>query len=113
MTLPSLKDFIRRSQVIDMYRSFLRKSKRIEDDILRGNIREELKTQFRLNSHLRDPMAIKSCILEAHRNLQKIDSIIAVSSLGIPTQSQPRARTNGLLDTETDKRLGIDWPWEK
>ena len=62
----SLKFFIRRAQVLKLYRDFLKQSSYIQRQDLRNSINQEIRSQFRNNKHLSEDV-IPSLLSEANR----------------------------------------------
>ena len=63
---PSLKYFIRRAQVLKLYRDFLKQSSFIQRVDLRSSINQEIRSQFRNNRNLSEDV-IPSLLSEANR----------------------------------------------
>lgn len=120
----SLKVFIRQAQTLKLFRDFLRKIRQIPDSSLRLQLQQEVKSQFRYNSHLVDSMAIKSAKIEAQRSMKQIEALITPltqqqqiqpSSNDIHKHHNETVMNNNPVDNEDEKeyRVGSGWPWDR
>jgi hypothetical protein len=100
------REFTRRRQVLTLFRSMLRAANQLEDSALRTSITKEIGAGFRQNRDLRDPVAVKVTIQEAHRQMKQLQSMGQNSSAydadSWINQSEP--------DDERG-RVGKGWPW--
>lgn len=111
----SLKDFIRRAQSLKLFRDFLRQIRRVPNQQLQSQIRVEVKTQFRYNSHLVDSMAYKSAMIEAHRSLKQIEALSVKGSeneIGDAVVDNHDS-TDESSSSDGNYRVGTGWPWDR
>lgn len=101
-----LKVFIRKGQVVTVYRAMLRSIRYIDDNFVQVDLRRQVTTGFRSNMYLKDAGLIAQAIKEAHGHLKMLNDMGRRSSLAADSwinQSTP--------DDERG-RVGTGWPWE-
>lgn len=123
----SLKDFIRRAASIKLYRDLLKSSAKIKDADLRLSTKQEIITQYRLNQHITDPMAIRSLLAQGARAQNQLIALTTPESTEddeavdrIPTESQRshsssndwRSSPDNLGEGDVRGRVGTGWPWD-
>ena len=87
--------FVRRQQVLCMYRTFYRTARRISDKDLQISILDQIRTSFKTNAQITDNSTVKACIAEGKRSLQQLESIVETAGV-----------------SEKEKYVvGNDWPW--
>ena len=94
--------FVRRQQVLKMYKDFRRALRGVADDHLRISIKGQVMHEFRSNQGLKDTVAIKTLLNEAKRNLEKLRAMGDV-----PTALVKEEEGSGEL------RVGTGWPWQR
>ena len=104
---PSLHQFIRKQQVLSLYRSLLLTARKIENPDVSKGILDQIKYEFRERQFTVDPAVIKTAIVEGNRNLQKIKSMFGTE------KSSPHVEPSGTNADEVDMRVGQGWPWER
>ncbi len=111
-TLP-LRDFMRRFQVLSLYRNMNRAARQVPDPNLRRSLCQEIRVGFRQNQAMKDVVSLKSTMVEANRQLQQLRSM---STPGSSTISAPPPPGSWLGDSTPDDergRVGTDWPWQR
>ena len=123
----SLKDFMRRAASVKSYRDLLKSSAKIKDVELRQSTKQEIISQYRLNQHITDPMAIRSLLAEGARAQKQLIALTTPESTEedetadrIPTEGQrPNIRSNdwrsspdNLGEGDIRGRVGTGWPWD-
>jgi hypothetical protein len=104
----SLKDFMRKVQVLTMYRSMNRATRKIENSHLQQSLLIEIRDGFRMNCNMSDPMTFKSTMIECGRQLKQLQA------MSEPSFVDPTSWINQESDDgEEHGRVGVDWPWEK
>ena len=107
----SLKQFIWRSQVLNMYRSMNRAARKVSDPQLRKSLVAEVRAGFLANRSMTDPMSLKSTMIESNRQLKQL---VALTSNRLDTTNDPSSWINQPgEDGEVPGRVGQDWPWMK
>ena len=103
-----LKVFMRRAQVLNLYRGMNRAARLVSNLELRKSLCAEIAINFRQNQHLKDSMSLKATLLEAHRQLKQLQAMGAEGSahetgswLGESTEDDERGR------------IGTEWPWQR
>jgi ClpP class serine protease len=120
----SLPDFMRRVQVLALYRSFLRETRKIKaDDQLRRDLTTKIKEDFRKNRDITQHAITKMLMTEANREFKRLaDLVDSMSGMEVPepVQGAHGSTVDGLSadikgdidDIDTDMRVGAGWPWE-
>jgi len=120
-----LQAFVRRQQVLRLFRALQRGAKDLEDQSLAMHVREQIRFEFRNNSNLKDNVTLRNLIKDGQRQLTKLLSMgkkAAISS----TSSSSSLQQDGWLGSggdgsgvvggqdEGDKRgrVGTGWPWQ-
>ena len=98
--IPSLRDFMRRSRVLSLYRSLLRAAPR--------HLRGEVAPAFRAHAQERDPAAIALCVAEAERQLD----LVRFHAGGARGASGLAGVAKGVAPGEPPA-VGAGWPWER
>jgi hypothetical protein len=102
---PTLKDFIRRSEVVLIYRRFLRKSNEIQDLELRRTIQFEISSAFRRN-RISTVSAVQLYLSEARSSLKLLEALVS-------NQGNSDSKQGNNNDVEDQHyRVGQEWPWE-
>ena len=101
--------FVRKQQVLQMYKDFRRAGREVADDCLRQSIRTQVIHEFHCNKSLTDTVAIKTLMTEARRNLEKLRAMGQSSSMPPPSESE----RDGEDENERQHRIGTGWPWAK
>jgi len=121
-----LSHFIRRQEVLKMYRQFLRGTRQIEEHALRDDLRQQVRISFRNNSQLSDVSTIRNLLKEGKRFKSQLEALgkggsgsVSLSGIG---SSNPSARAGpdraeSWLDCDDDEdvhgRVGVKFPWQK
>lgn len=104
----SFKDFVKRQQVLQLYRNLLMKAKSIpNNNELKKSIIEQIRSDFKVSKGITDPMALKSLIQEGHRGIQRIQALNSESA----TNSD--SWINNSDEDDVRGRVGNIWPWQK
>ncbi|RYH13883.1 LYR motif-containing protein [archaeon] len=108
-TLP-LRFFIRRKQVLSLYRNLIRNATRVHDESVQRDIISQIRTDFRRNAHVQDSLVIKSLIQEGNSNLKILQGMAYKDSKAHSIRAQ-----GSWIEQEdpVDKRgrVGEGWPW--
>ena len=75
--IPSFKDFLRRNQVLGMYRSFLREANNLQGG-QRDEIKSEIISQFRKSQFEKDKVAIQRYLADGRRYGNNMYFIISI-----------------------------------
>jgi hypothetical protein len=105
----SFRFFVRRQQVLQLYRTFLRASGRVADPELKKELSAQIKHEFRSNVSITDAVVVKSLITEATRNLERLQAMARTSDVMVQDQN------NSVTTDEDDERgrVGKGWPWQR
>ncbi len=101
-----LKVFIRKAQVIQLYRSILKHIQKIDDDYVKRDLKSQVTSGFRKNISLKDS-EVPQALREATDHLKFIQTMV---------QRRSAADDSWLASsTESDEkgRVGTGWPWQK
>lgn len=113
-----LQYFVRRKQVLDLFRQFLREHRRISDQSLRSDIKRQISYEFRnygklptsLDEYEKISRNISVLIVQGERSLQQLKDL-----------SVTHSNSNDINDSwinindpeDTRGRIGTSWPWSK
>ena len=100
-TLP-FHAFLQRNKILSLFKDLWRSSRDVVDTDLRSSIRNQISNEFRFNREKRDPVAIKTLMLEGLRNLEKLR---AMGGGDIKQQDVDATATS------KSGYLGAGWPW--
>jgi len=103
--------FVRRQQVLKMYRDFRRAVRGVADDHLRDSIKGQVLHEFRSNRDLTDTVAIKTLLNEAKRNLEKLRAMGGGGD--VTAEAVPAAAAAAEADGGGELRVGTGWPWQR
>lgn len=101
-TLP-LHVFIRKRQVLDLYRKSLRAAKRANPSHVREVLLSEVKREYRNGASINDAMTIKTLIVQGKRNLDTLQGMSAEAPADSWLSTQDEEDVRG--------RVGTKWPW--
>lgn len=112
-TLP-LKVFIRRQQVLTLYRQLLKTSKGVVDEDVRNGIRQEIRSGFAQGKILTDSASIKTSIVAGQRSLSQLEDMCGVKPSNSAKQQIPDAGSwiNTKDKDDVRGRVGTGWPWK-
>lgn len=102
-----LKIFIRKAQVLQLYRSMLRCLREIDDIYVQVDIKKQIISGFRENISLTSDSHVAQAIQEGHHHLKTLSSMAKRQSIAEGSWLQS--------GTETDEkgRVGEGWPWHE
>lgn len=101
--------FVRRQQVLELYRKMQKGAQKLEDKVLGTEIRTQIRHEFKHNASLTDNMALRNLMQDAQRNLVKLQSMGQHSSRRKDDASWLYADES---DGDERGRLGKGWPWK-
>ena len=114
-TLP-LHVFIKRQQVLRLYRQLLKTARGIEDEQLRASLREEVRIEFKNSKSLVDKVAIKTAIIQAQKSLTQLEDLSSRKSTASSGNTSKAKVTGSWLDSSESGdirgRVGTGWPWK-
>ena len=124
---PPLHVFVRRQQVLRMFRALMRGAADLSDKSLTSHVREQIRFEFRNNSKITDNVALRNLIQDGQRQLTKLQSMgtkaahqlahaspLPVSNSGSGSGSGSGSSWLNEQDREDQRgRMGAKWPWEK
>lgn len=106
----TLKDFMHRLQVLNMYRGMNRAVRRIDDLKLRQSLTDEVRRSFRDNRGISDAVTLRTTMIEGNRQLKQLIALGADRSSGV---ANPQSWINGPAEEgEEPGRVGTGWPWD-
>ena len=109
--------FVRRQQVLDMYRKMHRGAGQLVDKELGRDIRAQIRHEFKHNATLTDNMALRNLMQDAQRNLIKLQAMTLGSTASSQTKSVGSTwlhgrEANGDDSDDERGRVGKGWPWK-
>ena len=121
-TLP-LHVFIRRAQVLQVYRQLLRATRPCSDPQLKQDLVQQIQVEFRRNQFVQDKNLIRSCISDATKAVKKIQDVCsphqtpaAVKTTSSTDANKKKKDPNSWLGVEDEidprGRVGEGWPWQ-
>jgi hypothetical protein len=112
-----LRDFMRRFQVLSLYRNMNRAARQVADPNLRLSLCEEISVGFRQNQMMKDVVSVKSTMVEANRQLQQLRAMGASGTGSTAAAAKANAPPGSWLGDSTPDdergRVGTDWPWQR
>jgi hypothetical protein len=105
-----LQVFIRRAQVLRLYRNMLRLTRpEGEQKEQRQQLREHVRDRFRTYQHVQDHKLIATLIADGQRQMEQLKAIVDTAASGSGGDSW--------INTKDEKdprgRVGEGWPWEQ
>ena len=116
-----LQAFVRRQQVLRLFRALQRGAKDLEVQSLAVHVREQIRFEFRNNGSLKDSVTLRNLIKDGQRQLAKLLSMgkkAAVSSSSSSLHQDGWLGSGGdgsageSLDEDKRGRVGKGWPWQ-
>ena len=107
----SLQEFVRRQQIVTMYRKMLVQARRIPDSNVSQGITQQIKDDFRNNKTVKDPVAVKSLIVEGARSLKQIEAMSKDGSQSSGSAGSSGSWLDSSEEGDTKGRVGSGWPW--
>ena len=99
--------FVRRAQVLSLYRQFQRSIGHVEDQTLKKDIKSQVYSQFRANRSTTDNVVVRYLIQDAKRQLIQLQAI---------TNQDKTCIENSWINTKDADdergRVGTGWPWK-
>jgi len=74
----TLKQFMRRSQVLAQYKSFLKTIKRLPDQTYAEDLIKWVRSDFKANKNVTDVETIKFHLSHGEKQLQKLERMISI-----------------------------------
>lgn len=119
-----LQVFIRRQQVLRLYREFNKTVRFIPDESLRIDLKRQIRADFKQNMNIKENSIVRVLMQEAQRHLVMLQSM-GTSSLKLISKQSLNNKGNiednidsnswlGMDDPEDPRgRVGVKWPWDK
>lgn len=118
-----LHAFVRRQQVLRMFRALLRGASDLEDRSLVGPVHDQIRFEFKNNAKITDNVALRNLIQDGQRQLSKLQSMgtkalkqrqagSGEEGLHAPSGHAGSWLNDGAADAEDIRgRVGTKWPW--
>lgn len=74
----NFRQFLLRSEVLSLYKTFLRTAREIPDETSRKEMIDWIRKDFKQNKHLTDETSIKMMIQYGQRSLKEVESSVAL-----------------------------------
>lgn len=74
----NFRQFLLRTEVLNLYKTFLRTVKEIPNESSRKEMIEWIRTEFKQNKHLTDETSIKMMIQYGQRSLKEVESSVGL-----------------------------------
>lgn len=116
---PPLHLFVRRQQVLRLYRALQRGTNDLEDATLVASLREQIRFEFKNNSKITDNVALRTLIQDGQRQLTKLQSMskkVASATNNSSFGVKPKASDSWIDQQDADDvrgRVGTNWPWNR
>jgi hypothetical protein len=110
--LLSLKHFMQRSQVKNLYRQLLREARYCQDESLRKDIQQHICEGFRRNQHVQEAAVIRSLVKDGLSQVQKIKDLCDASQKRYVDVKDRKSWLEEEDPYEKRGRVGVGWPWE-
>jgi hypothetical protein len=100
-----LKIFIRKAQVVDVYRALLRSTRHIDDSFVQVDLRKQIVSGFKDNKNLQGEANIAQAIREANGHLSML------KDMGKKRENAKDSWINNSVEDDERGRPGSGWPW--
>lgn len=118
-SIPSLKEFVHKSSVVQQYRDFLQALRLIPEEKDRIPAISEVKQNFRRLSFETNAIAIDMAVKDGEQRLKQVQSLV-----GYEHHTKKKKKNNANNDNDDswlnidDKedprgRVGTEWPWDR
>ena len=97
--------FVRRQQVLRLYRSMRRAAGNVVNVDIRLDLQTQIKQEFTKNAVVRDNMAARALIQEANRSLKML------KAMGERPNHNNERGSQHYDDIADNGELGAGWPW--
>lgn len=74
----NFRQFLLRTEVLGLYKTFLRTVKEIPNELSRKEMTDWIRTEFKQNKHLTDETSIKMMIQYGQRSLKEVESSVGL-----------------------------------
>mmetsp|Transcript_3730 Transcript_3730/g.3866 ORF Transcript_3730/g.3866 Transcript_3730/m.3866 type:complete len:119 (-) Transcript_3730:49-405(-) len=107
-----LRVFMHTRRVLKLYRDMLREACKVSDDSLKNDLRNQIRTEFKIGKDDTDKVTIKNRLIEGTRQLEQLQ---AVSNSFIKNSLIDQNSWINVSEDENDirGRIGDGWPWAK
>lgn len=108
-SVPSLKEFVHKAQVLKLYRDFLRAIRLIEGTKDRNHAYETVNAEFRRHATHTSGLATQMAVTEGGRKLKEVQSMVGY-------RAKAEEDDSWLYTTDPSDvrgRVGEDWPWSR
>lgn len=95
--------FVRRGKVLQMYRDFRRASRKVADEDLRIDLKNQVHSEFKSHKLKSDAAAINLLLGEGARTLVRLQSMSRIEET--PASQDVEENPQG--------RVGTGWPWSR
>jgi hypothetical protein len=102
--------FIRRQQVVKLYRQLLKSARNLTNKTLAVEIKAQIICDFARNKYITDSLAIRTLVQEGTRNAKQLqDMDITSNNSKVSADSWMNTSEEG----DERGRVGTGWPWSK
>jgi hypothetical protein len=102
--------FIRRQQVVKLYRQLLKSAGKLTNRTLAVEIKRQIVNDFARNKHITDSLAIRTLVQEGTRNAKQLQDMDITNS---GSKSGADSWMNSSDEGDERGRVGTGWPWSK
>lgn len=95
----SFHEFMRRKEVLSLYKDFIKEVRKIGRDQLRSELELQIRFDFKHNKDMKDNSVVKSLLADGRRELIRLRHLVEDDRYHGQTPHR-------------DGRLGVGWPWE-
>ncbi|KAL5010251.1 hypothetical protein ScPMuIL_012556 [Solemya velum] len=78
-SIPTLKQFLLRSEVLKLYRQFIRTVKEVSDSAQRKEFENWIRHDFRRNKHITDEESIRMMITRGRMSLKELETTVEMA----------------------------------
>jgi len=113
--VPSFKEFMHRSKVIDQYREMMRTISLILDEQWKSQLQNDVRQGYTQYKSEQDSLAVQMALREGNQRLKQIQSIVGYHprSKFKPRESDPDSWINTKSANDPRGRIGEEWPWNR
>mmetsp|Transcript_2412 Transcript_2412/g.7135 ORF Transcript_2412/g.7135 Transcript_2412/m.7135 type:complete len:122 (-) Transcript_2412:16-381(-) len=110
-TVAPLASFVRKAQVLQQYRTFLKTIRRIQSPDVARELRVQVRSEFKQHVDVEGAAEIRELLQRGSSQLKEVEKIVAYTTPASDGSTWVGQR--GMSDTDELGRIGQGWPWQQ